>query len=83
MDDVEPFGLFQEGGQVREGIEVEAAVWHKISVKLQGNALEDIVWLPRPTSRASWTTLGIFVLEDEVSDPETQRKALCHPHSTG
>jgi hypothetical protein len=70
MDDVELFGLFQEGRQVSESIEVEATVWHKVSVKLQGNALEDVVWLPCPTPCAMWTTLGIVVLEDRISDPE-------------
>jgi hypothetical protein len=70
VDDIEPFGLSQEGGQVREGIKVEATVWHKVSVKLQGNALEDVVWLPCPTPCAMWTTLGIVVLEDRISDPE-------------
>src|SRR5215467_2058434 len=83
MDAVEPVGLFQEGGQVREGVEVEAAVGHEVSVKFQGNTLEGVVWLLRPTARAARTTLSIVVLEDEISDPESQRKALRHPHSTG
>ena len=70
MDDVEPFGLFEEGGQVREGVEVEAAMWHEVSIKLQGNAMEGVMRLPRPTPCTAWATLGVFVFEDEVSDPE-------------
>ena len=66
---------------MREGVEVEAVVRHEVSVKLQGNAPEGVVGLPRPTSRAAWATLGVFVLEDEVSDPEAQGKSLRHPHS--
>src|SRR5215471_11366055 len=83
MDNVEPFWLLQEGRQVREGVEVEASVRHKVSVKLQGNALEGVVGLPCPMSCAAWATLDVFVLEDEVSDPEAQGKSLRRPHSAG
>ena len=70
MDNVEPFGLFQDGGQARKGVKVEAAVRHEVSVKLQGNTMEGVVRLPRPTPCTAWATLGVFVFEDEVADPQ-------------
>src|SRR4030095_8129372 len=81
MDDVEPFRLFQKGGQVREGVKVEAAVWHKIRGEVQSNVCEGVMRLSGPTSCAAWTALDVVIFEDKVSDPEAQGKALRRPHS--
>jgi triphosphoribosyl-dephospho-CoA synthetase len=83
MDDIELFGVLQEGRETRQGVEVEAAVRHKIRVQMQGNTMESVMWLSAPTACAAGATLHVFVLEKEVSESEAQRKAFRYPHSTG